>query len=274
VDIAALYRGPLDTFITRRAALVKQLRSSDADAAVVVGKLRKPTVSAWAIDQLAAEDPDLITELLAAGADAWEAQRAASSGAESSEALLGASARVRDGVEAAIRAATQVLDRAGHATGEETVRRIRTTLQASVAGGPAERAALWRGTLDRDFDPAGFGAPERLEDDVPELAAVLAPRRRVLTRGRGRSTPDGTRQVRDVAALRAAERAAADHDRVAVRARAMATTKRQHAERLAAEAGQAGEEAASAEGVADTAEEAARVTQAALAAVRRASSRE
>ena len=184
MDITALYRGPLEDFVTRRNALVQQVRSNDAEAAAAIAKLRKPTVSAWAVDQLATEEPNVITQLLAVGADAGEAQVAAAGGSGSSADLLAASARVRDAVEAAVRAATTVLERAGHATAEETIRRIRTTLLAAAAGRPLERAALWRGTLDRDLEPAGFGGPDGIEDDMPELRPSWRPcdasRRRAL----------------------------------------------------------------------------------------------
>jgi hypothetical protein len=260
-DIAAVYQGPLDSFVARRTARARQLRSTDADAATAVGKLRKPPVSAWAIDQLAVESPELVTELLAAGADAGKAQRAVSDGVRSGEALSIASARVRDALDAAVRAATAVLDRAGHATGEEAARRIRTTLQAAVSGSAEERAALWRGTLDRDLAPAGFGAPEGLDDDLPELAAVLAPLRREPSHHPRRPPTDRTRQPRDVAA----EREAAELDKTAVRARARADTKRQHADRLAGEAQRAEEEATAAEAAAQTAEDAAEAARAALA---------
>jgi hypothetical protein len=264
-DVATIYQGPLDGFIARRTALAKQLRSSDADAAAAVGKLRKPSVSAWAIDQLAVESPDLLAELLAAGADAGRAQRAVAEGVGSGEALSVASARVRDALDAAVRAATTVLDSNGHATGEEAARRIRTTLQAAASGSPDERAALWRGTLDRDLAPAGFGAPEGLDDDIPELAAVLAPLRREPSAQQGRPPADRSRQARDVAAQRAAETEAAEKSKSAARAREMADTKRQHADRLAGEAKRAEEDAAAAEAAAQTAEHASESAQAALA---------
>jgi hypothetical protein len=66
VDITRLYRGPLEDFVARRTSVVRQLRVSDPDAAGVVAKLPKPLVSAWAIDQLAVENPELAAELLAA----------------------------------------------------------------------------------------------------------------------------------------------------------------------------------------------------------------
>ena len=263
-EVTAIYCGSLEGFVARRTALAEKLRSSDAGAAADVRRLRKPPVSAWAIDQLGVENPDLLTELLAAGADAGEAQRSVSDGVGSGEDLLIASARVREAVDAAARAATAVLDRVGHATGEATARRIRTTLQAAVSGGPDERLALWSGTLDRDLEPTGFGALDSLEDDVPELAAVLAPLRRAPSAEGGRAATHRTRRPDDLASLRAAERAAAQNERGAAQARAIADAKRQHAERLAGEARRAEGEAAAAEAAADTAEEAARIGRAAL----------
>jgi hypothetical protein len=263
-DVATIYQGPLDGFVARRTALAKQLRSSDADAAAAVAKLRKPSVSAWAIDQLAVESPDLLAELLAAGADAGKAQRAVAEGVGSGEALSVASARVRDALDAAVRAATIVLDSNGHATGEETARRIRTTLQSAASGSPDDRAALWRGTLDRDLAPAGFGTPEGQDDDLPELAAVLAPLRREPSQ-QGPQPTHRPRQQHDLAAHRAAETEAAEKSKSAARAREMADTKRQHADRLASEARRAEEDAAAAEAAAQAAEHAAESARAALA---------
>jgi hypothetical protein len=259
VDSAAVYHGPLEAFVARRTALERTLRSSDAGAAGAVRKLRKPSVGVWAIDQLAVENPDLVTELLAAGLDAREVQRAVADGSGSGEDLLIASARVREAVEAAVRAASHVLDRSGQAMAEETARKIRTTVLAAVSGGAAEREALWRGTLDRDLKPTGFGAADVPDDDAPELARILAPlRRRTLPRP-GNSATGGRRQgAGDRVAQLAAERGAAERLKVAERARTIATTKRQYAERLAADARAADDDATAAERAAEAAEKAAR----------------
>jgi hypothetical protein len=65
--IAAVFRGPLEEFITRRDALVKQLRGAkrreDADR---VKSLRKPSRMAWVLDTLAQEDSASIEQLAAA----------------------------------------------------------------------------------------------------------------------------------------------------------------------------------------------------------------
>ena len=65
--IIAVYRGPLDTFVTRRDALVKELRAAkrreDADR---VKLLRKPSRMAWMLDNIGGEDPAPIEQLVAA----------------------------------------------------------------------------------------------------------------------------------------------------------------------------------------------------------------
>ena len=174
MDTASLYHGPLEDFVSRRTALARELRPTDPNGAAALGKLRKPPASAWAIDQLAAGNPALIAELLAAGADARDAQWSAAAGSVSREDLQVASGRLRDAVETAARAAIALLERDGHGTSDETSRRIRTTLQAAATGSAADRQTLWSGTLSGDLDVAGFGAIQEPEADAAEIAAVVA----------------------------------------------------------------------------------------------------
>jgi hypothetical protein len=259
VDSAAVYQGPLEEFVSRRTALERTLRSTDAEAAGAVKKLRRPPVGVWAIDQLAVENPELVAELLAAGLDAREAQQAVADGSRSGEDLLVATTRVREAIEAAVGAAAQVLDRSGQAMAEETARKMRITLQSAVSGGAAEREALWRGTLDRDLTPPGFGAADVPDDDAPELARIIAPlRRQTSPRPGGSGTGRGRQQPGDRVAQLAAERGAAERLKVAERARTIATTKRQYADRLAAEARAAEDDATASEHAAEAAEKAAR----------------
>ena len=264
MDAADLYHGPLDDFVARRSALVRELRATDPDTALAIGKLRKPSLGVWAIDQLAVDHPALITELLAAGADARDAQRNTAAGTETREDLLIATGRLRDRVEAAARAARDVLVSAGHAASEETGRRIRATLQAAATGGSAERHALWTGTLDRDLDVAGFGAIDDPGNDDPELAAILEPMRRRTSPDPHGPTQDRASASLETIARRQAERDVANQDGVAARARVVADEKRRQADRLAAEARVAAEEASNAEQAADAAEEAARAAHLAL----------
>jgi len=264
VDTAGLYRGPLEDFVARRSALARELRTTDPDAALAIGKLHKPSVGVWAIDQLAVDHSALITELLAAGADARDAHQNAAAGTESREDLLAATGRLRDRVETAARAATDVLASAGHAASEETGRRVRATLQAAATGRASERRALWTGTIDRDLDVAGFGAIDDPGNDDPELVAILEPMRRPASPDHPGPTQDRPAVRLEIVAHRHAERDAARQDEVAARARVVADEKRRQADRLAMEARVAAEEASDAERAAATAEEAARAAHRAL----------
>jgi hypothetical protein len=73
--IAEVYGGPLDGFVARRDALVKQLRAAGrADDAGRVKALRKPRLNAWALDALATADPSEAERLASAVAALAEAQ--------------------------------------------------------------------------------------------------------------------------------------------------------------------------------------------------------
>jgi hypothetical protein len=261
MDLTDLYQGPLEDFVARRTKLSRETRATDPSAAAAIGKSRKPPVPVWAIDQLAIDQQDLLNELLAAGADASEAQRAVADQSERREGLLLASNRVRDAVEAAARAADGVLEKAGHGRGDDTARRIRATLHSAATGGAADRLALWRGTLDHEVASSGFDAFDRPDDDAPELAAALAPLRRSSskTRPQPRTRSDDERREREAAELSATRAHGA-----AERARDLASSKRNHADRLAEEARLAAQEATAAEAAAEKAEDAARAAQSAL----------
>lgn len=264
MDLADLYRGPLEEFVARRTRLVRETRRTDPSAAEDIAKVRKPSVPVWAIDQLAIDHEQLLLELLAAGADARASQQAVAGQVETRETLLVAAGRLRDAVEAAARAAGGALETAGHARGDETGRRIRATLQSAATGSAAERLALWRGTLDREVASSGFGALEGPDDDAPELAVVLAPLRHDSSPTRRQRAPARAPLDDEHLQREAAERAVAKQDAAAERARDLATAKRAHADRLAEEARSAEREATVAEQAAQSAEDAARAAHSAL----------
>lgn len=251
-DITELYHGPLDDFVARRNTLSKKLRPTDADAAATVAKLRKPPISAWAINQVAAHDAGIVADLLAAGADASEAQQAVADGSGSGAYLRATVARVREAVDDASRAAESALAEAGHPGGDETLRRIRVTLQAAATGGPEARVSLWQGTLDGNVSPAGFGGGAEPDRDPPELAKALAPLRR-------RPPPVGQPRLHVVQPTKATPAADREADRLeaaARKAQATAATKRDQADRLADAARAAEADAIEAELAAAAAEEA------------------
>jgi hypothetical protein len=105
--LLAVYHGPLEEFVSRRDALVKQLRADkrreDAD---LVKALRKPSRTAWVLDNIADEDPASIEQLAAA----IDGARTVQSGADLRTALEA----VRTAVRAVAAAGARVAIRAGH----------------------------------------------------------------------------------------------------------------------------------------------------------------
>jgi len=103
--LLAVYRGPLEEFVSRRDALAKQLRADkrreDADR---VKALRKPSRTAWVLDHIVHEDPASIEQLTAAITAAQTVQ----SGADLRAALDNVRTAIRDvaaaGARVAIRA--------------------------------------------------------------------------------------------------------------------------------------------------------------------------
>ena len=101
----AVYRGPLDGFVSRRDALVKELRATKRrEDAERVKALRKPSRTAWVLDSIVHEDPASIEQLSAAIAAAQTVQ----SGADLRAAMDNVRTAIRDvaaaGARVAIRA--------------------------------------------------------------------------------------------------------------------------------------------------------------------------
>jgi hypothetical protein len=157
--LAGLYQLPLDRFVATRDQLVRRLRAAgDRDTARQVAGLRRPPVSAWAANQLAAAAPNALAELLEAGAALRHAQRDALAGQPgAARQLRTARAQLRGAITRLSSRAETLLVRAGHAASDTTLARLAATLQAAATGDAATRATLAQGRLPGDLDPAGFG---------------------------------------------------------------------------------------------------------------------
>jgi hypothetical protein len=145
-------------FIAARDALVKELREAgDKEGAAEVKALRRPTVAAWAVNQLARSDPDGIRELVEAG----ESLRTASLGRTGAKDLREAVAHRRDVVKRLTEATKRILP--SPSATETNLSAVAQTLEAASVD---EQAAeeLRRGRLSKELAlPAafpGFGAEE------------------------------------------------------------------------------------------------------------------
>jgi hypothetical protein len=161
-----LYGLPPSEFIPARTRLAKELKAGgDRDGAAVVQSMRKPTVSAWAVNRLSRERPKEMEELLAMGERLRQAQRKALAGGGAKELQETAGAR-RALVDRLTEAAGEILEGAGLSGGRTHLDDVANTLLATATD-PGAAEAVRLGRLEKELPaPAGFG-------EVGDLATVI-----------------------------------------------------------------------------------------------------
>src|SRR3954465_7301500 len=141
--VARLYGLPPEDFTAGRNALAAELRAEGDNAgAAAVKALRKPTAGAWAVNQLARAEPDLVEALLGAGGELRQAHRQAASGRGAAQ-LRAAAEGGRAAVEGLMAHAGSVLGRVPPAGLAES---MRNTLHAASSDDEA-RERVASGTL-------------------------------------------------------------------------------------------------------------------------------
>jgi hypothetical protein len=173
-EIDRLFELPPEQFVTERDAAAKRLRASgDTAGAAAVARLRRPTVAAWALDQLARRRPDDVRELVALGDDLRRAQRRALSGVGADE-LRELGVRRRRIVERLAQEADNVLRDTGRPASAPIHQAITGTLEAATVS-PDDAAALLEGRLVRDLTPqSGFGEVDGFSVVAPPPRASRA----------------------------------------------------------------------------------------------------
>lgn len=155
---AELFREAPEGFIAARDALAAGLADAgDAEGSRAVKGLRKPTVVAWAIDQVAVRDPDGVRALLDAGAELRAAQQAAlSSKRGATDRLQEAGATRKEAVARLANVAEEALREASRSADAHSDAIVQALEICSVD--PEAGAALAAGTLERPPErAAGFG---------------------------------------------------------------------------------------------------------------------
>jgi hypothetical protein len=164
-DLDTLFKAALTEFTAARNALATRLKKTgDSDEAARVKSLSKPSISAWAVNQLYWHHREAFDELIAAGQRFGRAQATQLSG-KSVDMREPLAAR-REALSNLLRLADGLLRQAGHSPTPDTIRRLTTTLEALsvyslLAGGPSA------GRLTEDVDPPGFEALAAL---IPTLS--------------------------------------------------------------------------------------------------------
>lgn len=230
-----LYGLPLDRFIPERTALTRELRAArQRDEAAAVAALRKPSVAAWAVNQLVRTQGAAVQELYDAGDALRRAQSDLLAGTGDGRALRAASERERAAVEALVEAARGLLDSDGHELSGAIVERVGDTLHAAALDEDA-REQVRAGRLERELRHVGLGLGESVFATAPPPAPA---------KGKAKAKPErepaaeaGTRQQRAERERRAREAAAAakraERERAEARkaARVAETAARRRAER-------------------------------------------
>ena len=253
--VDALYQGSLSGFVKRRNALAKQLREQgDKAAAQSVKALQKPSLGAWAVNQLWWSQPEPFEELLSAGARLRALLQ--SGDGDAHERAAAAAARKR-ALQALVRAAEGLLQEHGHAASAAVMRRITTSLEALAARGHADIDPP-PGQLSADLEPPGFDLLASMGEVNPfaMLSPALpgagmqrqaTPRAHPELEGERAVAEQALRRVREVArsAAQALERAAKAHEEAQARAERARDSDRRAREELGEARRRADEAAAS-----------------------------
>jgi hypothetical protein len=182
-DIGRLFSVRPADFVGERNATVKKLKAAGRrDDAAAVEKLPRPTLSVWAVNQIARQEPALVRHL----ADAT----AALQGGNRGQALRYADvlAAHRDVLKALRLKAEEILDSAGFRPAPDLLTRVVHDLRAGISS-PESRPLIESGRLVRDVADDSevnpfAGAPE----------AAPGPRTQARTHDR---TEDGTEDGTD-----------------------------------------------------------------------------
>ena len=229
-ELAALYSIPLEKFTAARNDLAARLEAAgNKEAAIRVKRLKKPSISAWATNQLARNRQVDMARLLKAGEVLEKAQQAVLSGKpadfEKARQEEGAAVRVLRG------AAKDMLPSASAAILDRVTQTLRA---ASTAEG---RARLKEGRLTEDLEPAGFeafaGANPEAPSNGPKARSKQPNRKRALLLEKQREVQEklkaAAKEVRDL------ERDARVAEAAARKATLSAEAARKRAELLKAE---------------------------------------
>jgi hypothetical protein len=214
--VTELYTADPESFTARRGALVAQAREAgDAAAAKKIAGLRKPTRSAWLINQLVRSDPSVPGRLAELG-DQLRTAQAALDGPQIRE-LSAARRRLIEDL------ARQAFQLAGQDAPPAAMREDLTATFGAAVADPAVTEQLAAGTLLRaahraDFSPGGPGltvvppsagrpaaAPDTRAAPASKTAPPAAPRSITSARSAAkRAAADAEAAAREAAAAEAA----------------------------------------------------------------------
>ena len=150
-----LFEKTPDLFTSARNAVVKQLKSEGRkEEAAQVAKLRRPTATTWALNQLARRQPQLIQRVIDAGDGLRQAMEKVIAGDRSE--FQKAQAAERAVIQEATVVAAGLLAEIGAKDNEATRRRLSETLRAATVDQEVADQ-LRAGALEADASSPGLG---------------------------------------------------------------------------------------------------------------------
>ncbi len=206
-ELDQLYGLEPGKFVAERDRLARELRDAGLrEESAHVKSLRKPTVSAATINQLARSERREVDLLLDAGHRLREAQQRLLAG-EDPGSLDEARRIEREALGKLRRAAQRILAESGRESGT-TLDRVMATLQAAAISDEG-RELLARGRLTGDIEAAGFDLLAPLSSGAPKKRRRAAPKKPPKPRPDRKRVEAARAQLREAQQnLRAAEREA------------------------------------------------------------------
>jgi hypothetical protein len=234
IDIDSLFALPLDEFTSARNALAKRLAAKgEKDQAAEVKALRKPSVTAWAVNRLAHDYAREVGQLLKATEDV--------SGSRDASTLRRTTAARTKVLSDLVEAARSILDEAGRTASGGQLEKITQTLQTASTS-DEHKDDLVKGRLQADLEPSGFGevvafAPQEAGRGVGSAATQTSGAESQTIDHRARAAKKKAEELAKKAA--AAEERAAKLESRAEQLEEMAAEARAAADKATAEAGRA-----------------------------------
>ena len=155
-EIDRLYALPLEEFTPERDEVAKRLRQEgNAEAAGAVKELKKPSIAAWAVNQVQRDRPDEVRELVDVTEELHRVYKKLSS-AGARERLGEAAEMQRKLIQSLVRCAAQLLEAGGHAASDATLGKVADTLRAAGLD-PEVREQVAQGRVVKEQRAAGLG---------------------------------------------------------------------------------------------------------------------
>lgn len=233
VLIDELYALPLERFVPERGVLAKQLRADGRrEDAARVASLVKPTVVAWAVNQVVRAQPAAAATLWAAGDAVLDTQARVVAGDARGPELRAAIEAERHALQPLVDAARGLMTGAGRFLGEQNVQPVSESLHAAAID-PHARPQVAEGRLTRPLRLTGLeaalatnpgaAARPKLEEREPEPERTERPGRGDAASAADRRREERERRAREQESRRALVRA--ERARDAARERIAATVR-------------------------------------------------